>query len=146
MGVPEGHATRRLKAFLAEHALEIAIAAPDPDLGGFDGVTLIVSAPQEPVLRITLFDEYGDARPDNPALCLALLNMQFRELGDAGGEMTRWALAEGLDPAAVPTQQAFVQNEAAHQAFLSEYGPIPDVVTDLDWQLNAGPAQALRAL
>jgi len=146
MPLPEGHAARRLKAFLAEHGLEIALDTPDPALGGFDGVVLIVSAPQKPALRITLFDEYGDARPDNPALCLALLNMQFRELGDAGGEMRRWSIAEGLDPDAPSTQTAFAQNEAAHAAFLAVYGPIPDVVTDLDWQLNAGPAQALRAL
>lgn len=146
MPVPDGHAARALNAFIAEHALEITTAPPDPDLGGFDGVVLVVSAPQRPVLRLTLFDEYGDARPDNPALCLALLNMQFRELGDAGGEMRRWAIAEGLDPAAAATRQAFAQNEAAHAAFLAAYGPIPDVVTDLDWQLNAGPAQALRAL
>ncbi len=59
--------------------------------------------------------------------------------------MTRWATAEGLDPAAAKTQTAFAQNEAAHAAFLAAYGPIPDVVSDLDWQLNAGPAQALRA-
>lgn len=144
MPVPE--AAHILDAFMAEHALEIAIGPVDPELGGFNGVVLVISAPQKPAMRITLFDEYGDARPDNPALCLALLNMQFRELGDADGEMTRWALAEGLDPAAPPTQTAFAQNDAAHATFLAAYGPIPDVVTDLDWQLNAGPAQALRAL
>jgi hypothetical protein len=59
--------------------------------------------------------------------------------------MRRRAIAEGLDPAAGPTRQAFAQNEAARAAFLAAYGTIPDVVTDLDWQLNAGPAQALRA-
>ena len=143
---PDGHAARRLNAFIAGQGLEIAIEAADPDLGGFDGVVLIVSAPKRPELRITLFDEYGDARPDNPALCLALLNMQFRELGDAGGEMRRWAIAEGLDPAAAKTQEAFAQNETARAAFLAAYGPIPDVVSDLDWQLNIGPAQALRAV
>lgn len=146
MPVSDGDAIGRLKAFLAEHALEIAVAPADPDLGGFDGVVLIISAPQRPALRITVFDEYGDARSDKPALCLALLNMQFRELGDAGGEMRRWAIAEGLDPAVPSTQTAFAQNEAAHAAFLAAFGPIPDVVSDLDWQLNAGPAQALRAL
>ncbi|WP_339748122.1 hypothetical protein [uncultured Maricaulis sp.] len=143
MAPPE--AVRRLRAFLAEHGLEIAVGPADSDLGGIDAVVLIVSAPQRPDLRITLFDEYGDARPDNPALCLALLNMQFRELSDAGGEVTRWATAEGLDPAAAKAQTAFAQNEAAHAAFLAAYGPIPDVVSDLDWQINAGPAQALRA-
>ncbi|WP_417490478.1 hypothetical protein [Maricaulis sp.] len=144
MAVPE--AVRRLKAFIAAHGIEIAIDAPDPELGGFDGVVLVVSAPQNPALRITVFDEYGDARPDNPALCLALLNMQFRELGDAGGEMGRWAIAEGLDPEMAATQRVFGQNEAARAAFLAAYGPTPDVVSDLDWQLNAGPAQALRGL
>jgi hypothetical protein len=146
MPADDGHAGRRLNAFIAEHELTITLEAPDPDLGGFDGVVLVVSASGNPDLRITLFDEYGDARPDNPALCLALLNMQFRELGDAGGEMKRWAIAEGLDPGALKTREAFAQNEAAHVAFLAAYGPIPDVVTDLDWQLDAGPAQALRAL
>tara|TARA_R110002073_G_scaffold266444_3_gene429718 strand:+ start:1877 stop:2308 length:432 start_codon:yes stop_codon:yes gene_type:complete len=139
-------AVRRLEAFIAEHALKIAIAPADPDLGGFDGVVLIISAPKQSELRITLFDEYGDARPGNPALCLALLNMQFRELDDAAGKVRRWAIAEGLDPAAPSTQTAFAQNEAAHAAFLAAYGPIPDVMTDLDWQLNAGPAQTLRGL
>jgi len=146
MAVPEGHVARRLQAFIVDHALEITTAPPEPGLGGIGGVVLVVSAPQKPVLRITAFDEYGDARLDNPALCLALLNMQFRELGDAGGEVTRWAIAEGLDPAAAATQKAFAQNETAHAAFLAAYGPIPDVVSDLDWQLNAGPAQALRGL
>ncbi|WP_339741330.1 hypothetical protein [uncultured Maricaulis sp.] len=146
MAVPGGDAVRRLQAFIVEHQLEITTAPPEPGLGGHEGVVLVVSAPQNPALRITVFDEYGDARPDNPALCLALLNMQFRELGNAGGEMGRWAIAEGLDPAAAKTQTAFAQNQAAHAAFLAAYGPIPDVVSDLDWQLNAGPAQALRGL
>ena len=137
-------AITRLKAFMAAHALEIASAPADPDPGGLDAVTLVISAPGQPALRITVRDEYGDARPDNPALCLALLDMQFRELSDAGGEMARWAIAEGLDPA--KTRADFEQNEAARAAFLAAYGPIPDVVSDLDWQLNAGAAQALRAL
>ena len=96
MAVPGGDAVRRLQAFIVEHQLEITTAPPEPGLGGHEGVVLVVSAPQNPALRITVFDEYGDARPDNPALCLALLNMQFRELGNAGGEMGRWAIAEGL--------------------------------------------------
>lgn len=146
MPVDDGHAARRLNGFIAEHGLNITIEPADPDLGGFDGVVLVVSAPERPALRVTLFDEYGDARHGNPALCLALLNMQFRELGDADGEMKRWAIAEGLDPGALKTREAFAQNEAARAAFLAAYGSIPDVVTDLDWQLNAGPAQALRAL
>ena len=146
MAMPDGQAAHTLQAFIVEHQLEITTAPPELGLGGNDGVVLVVSAPQKPALRITLFDEYGDARPDNPALCLALLNMQFRELGDAEGQMTRWAIAEGLDPEAAKTQTAFAQNEAAHAAFLAAYGPIPDIVSDLDWQLNAGPAQSLRGL
>ncbi|WP_417467569.1 hypothetical protein [Maricaulis sp.] len=144
MAVPE--AVRRLRAFIAAHGIEITIDAPDPEPGGFDGVVLVVSAPQNPDLRVTVFDEYGDARPDHPPLCLALLGMAFRELGDAEGQMSRWAIAEGLDPETAATRRVFGQNEAARAAFLTAYGPIPDVVSDLDWQLNAGPAQALRAL
>jgi len=145
MAVPEGHAARRLQAFIVDHALEITTAPPEPGLGGIGGVVLIISAPQNAALRITVFDEYGDARPDNPALCLALLNMQFRELADAQGRAQSWAIAEGLDPAAPQTRAGFIRNKAGYAAFLAAYGPIPDVVTDLDWQLNAGPAQTMRA-
>tara|TARA_R110002072_G_scaffold148743_16_gene296309 strand:- start:2540 stop:2980 length:441 start_codon:yes stop_codon:yes gene_type:complete len=136
----------RLDAFIRQHGLEFAIVPADPDLGGFDAVVLIISASQQDDLRITVFDEYGDARPDNPALCLALLNMQFRELADAQGRAQSWAIAEGLDPAAPQTRAGFIRNEAGYAAFRAAYGPIPDVVTDLDWQLNAGLVQALRAL
>ncbi|WP_417478500.1 hypothetical protein [Maricaulis sp.] len=144
--MPDAAAITRLKTFISEHALTITPAPANPDPGGPDAVILIISAPRQTALRITVRDEYGDARPDNPALCLALLDMQFRELSDASGEMARWAIAEGLDPAAARTRADFEQNEAARAAFLAAYGPIPDVVSDLDWQLNAGAAQALRAL
>lgn len=139
-------AIAHLEAFIRQHGLVITTAAAHPELGGASAIDLIISTPKQGDWRVTVLDEYGDARSDNPPLCLALLDMAFRELGDAEGQTNRWAIAEGLDPAAAATQVTFARNETARAAFLAAYGPIPDAVTDLDWQLNAGLAQALRAL
>jgi len=96
-----------------------------------------------PHIKIALFDEFGDAREDNQALCLALLNLEIGEFEDASSPQD-WAKAQSNDSLDPRVDTLYIQNEQAIADFLGRYGPIPDVVDEWDWQLNSGLAQALR--
>lgn len=96
-----------------------------------------------PPIKIVIFDEFGDAKEHNQALCLALLGLEIAVFGDAQ-TAHEWALAQSINPEVPEIQELFDENSAAIKDFLDRFGEIPDVISEWDWQLNAGLAQELR--
>lgn len=131
--------------FLDRHEIRIGAGAAIPALAPFDGKVLTVSGPKAPDMDVFVFDEYGDAVPGNPPLCLYLIGMTFGNLDDADS-FDHWVRIEALDPALPETRQAFEQNSRSYKTFQDCYGVIPDEISWLDWQLNAGDAYRLRTL
>jgi hypothetical protein len=134
-----------LAAFINRHGLTIYAGSARPSIGTLDGIVVEITAPDQPRIQLTVFDEYSDTRRENPLLFLVLIAMEFGELEDAMS-VEDWARAQGLDIAAETTRPLYANNMRAKSAFLELYGPVPEVVSDLDWQLNAGVARALRAM
>jgi hypothetical protein len=134
-----------LRAWIAERDLTLAVELAAADLANIDtdARVIIATAPRRPDIRVTVFDEYGDARPDNPLLCLLLIDDEFAELADADG-VAAWARAHGLDPGLAAIEAIHASNSRAQRQFHKSYGPIPQVLAAMDWQLNAGAAQYLR--
>ncbi len=93
--------------------------------------------------EFVLDDEYGDGRPDRPALCLALLRHSLNTMSDELNA-DQWARAINWHAPSEQIQQAWTANAASEQAFADALGPLPDLIAPMDWELNAGLAQALR--
>ncbi|OLF72299.1 hypothetical protein AWH62_10715 [Maricaulis sp. W15] len=136
-------ATTRLETWLADAGIRLAVAPSDFAVLHGDAVDILVHSDTVPPLRVTVFDEYGDLATHDTLLALVMIGRGFAELADAA-DLSRWALAEGLDAADPGVALRYQQLNAARSAFLAAWGDIPDVITDLDWQLNSGAAQALR--
>ena len=132
-----------LETWIAGAGLRFEITPSDFAVLHRDAVDIVVHSEALPPLRVTVFDEYGDLATADAALALVLIGRGFGELADAA-TMTDWARAEGLDGSDPGTALLHQQLSAARASFIAAWGDSPDVVTDLDWQLNAGLAQDLR--
>ena len=128
--------------FLDRTGIAISVEPGAPALEDADAWDVLIGSEAGP-LRITVFDEYGDARSGDPFLCLVCLAYEFDGLSDPGS-LEAWAAENGLDPEAPAVEALFRRNTEARRIFLERHGAPPDRVTCLDWQLNAGLAQALR--
>jgi hypothetical protein len=136
-------AMAQLDTWRAEAGLRFEIAPSDFAVLHSDAVDILVHSETLPSLRVTVFDEYGDLGTADAILALVLIGRGFGELADAV-DLASWARAEGLDADDPGVALLHQQLNAARSSFLEAWGAIPDVVPDLDWQLNAGIAQALR--
>ncbi|WP_291844108.1 hypothetical protein [Maricaulis sp.] len=136
-------AIARLDAWLAEAGLRLEIAPSEFAVLDGDATDVLVHSDTLPPLRVTVFDEYRDLATHDARLALVMIERGFGELADAA-DMARWALAEGLDGADPGVAALHQQLSAARTSFLAAWGAVPDVVSDLDWQLNAGTAQEMR--
>jgi hypothetical protein len=134
-----------LSDFIDRWGLTICVRPAHPSLEAVDGVVIAITTLDQPSIKLTVFDEYGDTRRGNPLLCLVLIGMEFGELDDAAG-VEEWARVQCLDYSAKITQKTYVENMRSKSAFLQLYGPLPEVISDWDWQLNAGVARALRGM
>jgi hypothetical protein len=134
-----------LAAYIRQHGLVISVGPAHPAFETLDGAIVEIAAHGQLSIKLTVFDEYRDTRGGNPLLLLVLIAMEFGELDDAAG-VADWARVQCLDVADEVTQQTYDDNMRAKLAFIEIYGAIPEVITDLDWQLNAGAAQALRRM
>jgi len=135
---------KRLHDWAADRSLSVTIEATDADMISVDARILKIESPGKPAIKLTVFDEYNDARQDNLLLCLCLIAMEFGELGDAA-DARSWARANSLDERSDQIDDAHLAGVSARAAFVETYGKIPDTISDYDWSLNAGAAQALRA-
>lgn len=137
-------ALQRLHDWAIDRQLSISVEAIGPGPASVDSRTLTIKSPGKPAIRLTVLDEYNDARQDNILLCLTLIDMEFGELDDADN-LESWARANGLDGHSEIVRKIYQDNSAGRSVFLDLYGRIPDAISDYDWSLNAGSAQALRA-
>jgi hypothetical protein len=134
---------KRLHDWATERGLSITVNETEVNPDGLDAKSLQVESPGKPAIQLFVFDEYGDARPDNILLCLTLVDMEFGEIDDAV-DIHNWARANGLDDQRDLTHRYYQSNSVARKAFIENYGQIPSAISDHDWSLNAGAAQALR--
>jgi len=132
-----------LDDFLDSHALVLAVRPTDTGLDDPDAVDILISDAAGD-LRLTVFDEYGDARTGNRHLLCVLCSQELGEVADAE-DFDAWRKAHSLD-ASLAARTAYERNRRTQATLLDKFGTWPDVVSDLDWQLDAGTAQTLRQL
>ena len=135
-------ALSRLQAFIDQHSLHIDVAAGTEKIDGLSAAEFTIGR-AAPSIRFTVFDEYGDARQENQMLCLALLRMEFSVLQDAK-DAAVWMRSQSIDAENTAGEVLYQRNLKAMHAFFERYGPIPEVVSDLEWQLNSGAAQMVE--
>ena len=136
-------AIAELDDFLDSHALVLAVRPTDTGLDDPDAVDILISDSAGD-LRLTVFDEYGDARTGNRRLLCVLCSQELGEVADAG-DFDAWRKAHSLD-ASPAARTAYERNCQTRASLLDSFGVWPDVVSDLDWQLDSGTAQTLRQL
>ncbi len=134
-------AIRKLEDFLSRNALVLAVRPTDTGLADTSAVDILISDSAGD-LRLTVFDEYGDATTGDPRLLCVLCRREMDEIEDAA-DINAWAMAHGL-PLDATTHAVYGRNRHAITALLDAFGDWPDVISDMDWQLDAGAAQALR--
>ena len=110
-----------------------------------DAKCLLIEAPDRKPIRIHIYDEYEDARSDNPLLCLILLEIELDEIVQAGG-IAYWAKVHCLEASDPSVIRAHGDNLAARSMFLAAFGPIPDARCNFDLEMNMGAGRALRGL
>ncbi|WP_300528871.1 hypothetical protein [Maricaulis sp.] len=125
------------------HAMDIELDTAPPPMPGSDFLRLAVRSPGAETISVPVSDEYKDAPAGSVLLRLVLVQRAFDGLAYEV-DFTSWARSEGLDPAVPAVLALYHESRAARTRFLATYGKIPDVITQLDWELNAGAAQALR--
>ena len=134
-------AISKLDDFLASKALVLAVRPTDTGLDSPSAIDILISDSAGD-LRLTVFDEYGDATTGDPRLLCVLCSREMGEIEDAV-DFNAWACVHGL--ALDETSfNAYRRNRDACAGLIAALGDWPDVISDLDWQLDAGPAQALR--
>lgn len=144
---PDFSAYPDLEAFAAWMKARSITARPSgrPHALAEDGaVEILVEAPKQPVLSVIAFDEYGDARPGNPWLCLALVGLAFEGVKEEA-DFDSWARSELLTPDGI-ARDLYEDTLAARETFLARHGELPDPFAPMDVELNAGAAQLLRRL
>jgi len=136
-------AIAELDDFLDSHALVLAVRPTDTGLDDPDAVDILISDSAGD-LRLTVFDEYGDARTGNRRLLCVLCSRELGEVADAGKFYAR-RKAHSLDasPSAPTASERYCQPAPR---LLDSFGVWPDVSPDLVWQLDAGTAQTRRQL
>ncbi len=135
---------KALKDYIADTQVIIQI---DPDYRDYPdlGAARFIISPRTPLISFIVFDEYGDARELNQPLCLALLDHEFRILRDAQSAK-EWASFQSIDQIGRKEIDLYQANQVAMHTYIKRYGVIPDIVSDMDWQLNTGLVSELRRL
>lgn len=131
----------RLQGFLARHGLTLAACPTDTGLESRDAIDILISN-DAVERRLTVFDEYADAAPNDSLLLAVLVAYEFGEIADAG-DAASWARAHGLAPEE-RVESIYRRNLATLDQVRKAIGEWPDEIPALDWQLNSGAAQALR--
>ncbi len=100
---------------------------------------------QDTTFTIPVDDEFEDAELKNPALLLQLIIYAIEEYEDLDDFLV-WCTAYGLK-AENPTHLEWYRQLGELTPKIREIiGNDLTGISDFDWQLNAGPAQALREL
>ncbi|WP_203293279.1 hypothetical protein [Maricaulis parjimensis] len=134
-------ALTELDDFLINHALVLAVRPTDTGLARQDAVDILISDARGDV-RLTVFDEYDDAATGDPRLLCVLCAQELGELDDAD-DYRAWHRAHCL-PDTPQAQAAYIRNMATRTRLMDALDDWPDVIPDLEWQLNSGLAYQLR--
>jgi len=134
-----------LYTWALKHKITVSVEASDVVSSVNAAKSLLIEAPERKPIRIHIFDEYDDARSDNPLLCLILLEVERDEIVQAGG-IAYWAKTNCLEATEPSVIRAHGDNLAARSTFLAAFGPIPDAGCNFDLEMNMGAGRALRGL
>ena len=88
-------------------------------------------------------DEYKDFQISNQALHLCLILREL-EMYEEEADVLTWTRAKGLDPGIPEILSYYRELQTIYLSVEKELGRIDAQISDLDFQLNAGAAQALR--
>jgi hypothetical protein len=123
------------------HGVEVTADPAGAPVPGF--VRLMVTSSKMPALTVPVSDEFNDGPAGSTLLRLVLIQRAFDGI-EYEADAAAWARSESLDPGRSDVLALYQETLTARSRFLAAYGAIPDVIVQLDWELNAGAAQALR--
>lgn len=92
---------------------------------------------------IYIDDEYEDLAIGHPLLSLYLILREFGIYREEEDLLT-WSNGKGLDPGNIKVLQYYKELSKTYIEIEQLLGKVDPPISDLDFQLNAGPAQALR--
>ncbi|MEQ9307973.1 MAG: hypothetical protein RLN90_00860 [Balneolaceae bacterium] len=118
-----------------------------PNSSALDSISFIEIEFNSPTFscNIPLDDEYEDSKLVIPVLLLQLILHACYEFEDHD-DITGWSTAFGLDISKPLTLDLYKQTAEIVPQIRKIIGKDLQGVSDYDWQLNAGAAQALREL
>lgn len=88
-------------------------------------------------------DEYNDLSIGNPLLSLCLVLRELETYNEEEDIVT-WSISKGIDPGNPMVLNYYKNLSKIYTQIEQELGKIDSHISDLDFQLNAGPAQVLR--
>jgi hypothetical protein len=94
--------------------------------------------------RFPVDDEYGDADPRRPLLCLALV-LRERDFWRETSDYLEWCADQALEPGHEALRRAYMYLAEAFRWLEACLGPLPPCPAGaMDWELDAGLVQVLR--
>lgn len=129
-----------LQKWVEDRSLTFQILPGKSGLVDPDAITLRLIAPGL-MADMTVFDEYGDARPDSPLLCLLVIQREIWEVEEH--DFAGWVRAHSLN-IEPQLERIYATNRHTAAKIGHALGNIPNVIGSLDWELNAGAVQYLR--
>lgn len=135
---------KKLYDLIEDHSIRLTVLPKTSELldASFQEIQMTTSSGE---YKIPVDDELQDADLGNPALILHLVIYAIEEYEDCDDFLV-WSTAYGLDPSVQIHLDWYKQLGVVTPKIRSIIGPEITGISDYDWQLNAGAAQALREL
>lgn len=133
---------QRLKALVSKYRIECKVA---PDQGNLSFLTLMEFSIGRNVFHIYIDDDYGDLKSENALLYVFLVLFELENYHDSE-DILDWCNYHGLDAGNDELRQYFMDLANTYASIEALIGKPDAFINSLDFELNAGPMQALRSL
>ena len=132
-----------LEKMLLRH--RIRLKKTGPGLGPDQDQLAIALHIDQQEFRLYLEDEYRDWDEANPAMCLCLALRELEEYEEEEDYLT-WCTARGYEAGDEKIRSYHMDLRHTYAAVEKLLGKIDSPISDWDFEMNAGVAQALRKL
>lgn len=131
-----------LKAIYTKHQVSIKVADDDFLAGHQDHPAVDVSLEGQS-FRLFVDDEYQDVQINNPILTFCLILRELEHYQEEE-DYLKWCTTQFLEPANQQVRAYYMQLGKVYHAVEKIIGEIDSQISNYDFGLNAGAAQALR--
>ena len=136
--MPEYPEIENLKTLLSTHAISICIKEIT-----VDDLHLVDLSIDDQSFSIYIQDEYNDLVLNNPLLNLCLILREL-EIYQESSDYLNWSNTQGVNASNETLRQYYMNLGNTCTAIEKLIDKIDSMISDLDFQLNAGAAQEMR--